>query len=454
VVTPEDAMARTSADQRASSAARASRGVRPDRRALRAELGRIRAACGVDLRFVVTAGLSGRPLAEFVLPGGRSVAELRARAVEAAGDRANRSCRLILNGMLLQDDEQMLCLACFPQGFQRHDAETTPLLVTYVRLQEVWGAVALVGGGADIWRLSESSSEARWSIPTPSAAPADPVGPRGAYSVGTTCVTFSPDASRLVTAFGNGTASVWDVDGEALIATLKGHSGGLNCAVFSPDGLQVATGSHDRTARIWSQDPAGWKCDHVLLGHTKAVWSVVFSSAGNFFATASRDSSARLWCASSGECLRTFLGHAAPLWCIAFSADGSRLATSSSDRTVRVWDPTTGECWHTLEGHSDTVTRVSFTPGDRELLSSSRDGSVRIWALETQLLQDDEENWQEMRIDSVDRLWATAMSPDGNVLLSVSGDGAYTVRKTSEDEWGSWRRIDGQSGLACALAIR
>lgn len=137
-----------------------------------------------------------------------------------------------------------------------------------------------------------------------------------------------------------------------------------------------------------------------------------------------------------------------------FSADGALLVTSSSDNTVHVWDSTTGGCLHTLEGHSDTVTRVSFTPGDVELLSCSRDGSVRLWQFETQLLHDGSKVWQELRIDSADRVWATVMSPDGSTMLSMSRLGMYTVRKSDDDKWGAWRMIDGKPGLACALTVR
>lgn len=426
-----------------------------DRRAFRNALGLVRSVCDAEFRFALSVGLSGKAVNELVFLGGHSVADLRARAIESAGDRADQACRLLFRGQPLQDDEQPLYLACTSEGLggiASGSAEAGPFAIMYVRLQEVWGAVAIVGGGADVWCLSRS--EIRWRIPTPPAAPADAPGPRGAYSVGTTSVSFSPDAKLLLVTFGNGTASVWDVGGETLLARLEGHSGGLNSAAFSSDGLHVATASHDRTARMWSEGATGWSCDRVFLGHEKAVWSVVFSPAGGILATAARDVSARLWCTATGDCLRTLLGHAAPLWCVAFSADGQRLATSSSDNTVRVWDSTTGDCVRTLEGHRDTVTRVSFTLGDVELLSSSRDGSVRFWLLEPELLRDDPSPWQELRIDSVDRIWATVMSPDGLTLFSVSGHGAYMVQKSDDDKWGAWRMIDGQPGLACALAVR
>jgi hypothetical protein len=69
--------------------------------------------------------------------------------------------------------------------------------------------------------------------------------------------SFSPDGARLVTASLDGTAVIWNWNGERLerAMTLEGHRGGVTGAEFSPDGRYVVTSSLDGTARIWMASP-------------------------------------------------------------------------------------------------------------------------------------------------------------------------------------------------------
>jgi WD domain, G-beta repeat len=63
--------------------------------------------------------------------------------------------------------------------------------------------------------------------------------------------SFSPDGRRVVAAFEDSTAGVWDADSGKEIALLIGHTGTMQGAGFSPDGRRVVTASSDHTARIW-----------------------------------------------------------------------------------------------------------------------------------------------------------------------------------------------------------
>ncbi|MBP0003533.1 MAG: hypothetical protein J7642_07405, partial [Cyanobacteria bacterium SBC] len=55
---------------------------------------------------------------------------------------------------------------------------------------------------------------------------------------------------RLVTASDDGTARLWDSQGNEL-AVLEGHQDWVRSAQFSPDGERLVTTSYDRTARLW-----------------------------------------------------------------------------------------------------------------------------------------------------------------------------------------------------------
>jgi WD40 repeat protein len=102
---------------------------------------------------------------------------------------------------------------------------------------------------------------------------------------------FAPDGGRILTASSDGTARLWDRDGEPL-ATLEGHTSPLTSAVLAADGGRILTASGDSTARLWDRDG---KPLAMLEGHTSPLTSAVFAPDGGRILTASDDVTARLW---------------------------------------------------------------------------------------------------------------------------------------------------------------
>src|SRR4028119_2014943 len=124
-----------------------------------------------------------------------------------------------------------------------------------------------------------------------------------------------------------------------------GHNGSVKSVYFSPTGNAIATASYDGTAKLW--DLQG-NCLVKFTGHNKSVTSVSFSPTGDAIATASYDGTAKLW-DLQGNCLVKFTGYKgnllkgeadfvelkSPIYSICFSRDGKFLITGSQDGKVR-----------------------------------------------------------------------------------------------------------------------
>jgi WD40 repeat protein len=205
-------------------------------------------------------------------------------------------------------------------------------------------------------------------------------------------VAFSPDGKRLLLAFSNQTARMWDVaTGQTLEPVLR-HEGPVWAAAFSPDGKTVVTASADRTARLW--DAATGKPVGQPLQHFSRVWTVAFSPDGRSLVTGSDDRCARLWDAATGKQVGPPLRHDGPVRTVAFNSKGSTLQTVS-------WDPTGGR----------------------------RSASVRVWALPAPI------EVKPSRIVS----WS-------KTLTALGLDAEGVVHQLSREQWREARRELNEPG--------
>ncbi|NJK49649.1 hypothetical protein HC931_17195 [Candidatus Gracilibacteria bacterium] len=267
-------------------------------------------------------------------------------------------------------------------------------------------------------------------------------------------VSFSPDGKWMATASRDGTAILWDRQGNER-AKLQGHKGDVYSVSFSFDGQKLATASKDSTVKVWNlqgRELATFK------GHTNSVYSVTFSPDGKWLATASRDGTARLW-NSEGKQITIFSGHSKSVYDVSFSPDGKRLVTASIDGTVRVWNwqgkqlaefkqdgnafysvsfsrdgqrivvaakdgtakilDTEGNLLLTLKGHQQLVNSVAFSPNGQELATASSDGTVKLWDNRGKNLATFKE--QEEPIYDV------AFSADGSKIATASSDSSVEI---------------------------
>ncbi len=234
---------------------------------------------------------------------------------------------------------------------------------------------------------------------------------------------FSPDGARIVTAQGNG-AFVFDATSGTLVASLIGHTDWVTRVAIDPTGRRVATASNDGSARLW--DPTTGARIGASMDHSGKVLGIAFSPDGRRLATASEDKTARLWSSLTGAPLAELRGHGAPVWSAAFHPSGRLVVTASEDGSARVWDVVDGRELTTLRGHAGAVRSALFSPDGGLIATASEDATARVW---------ETDGWRqvaEMRGHAAG-LWSAAFNPEGRALVTASDDGTARVWQIESD---------------------
>jgi WD40 repeat protein len=278
---------------------------------------------------------------------------------------------------VLKGHEQSLLLAAFSPDGRRVATVTSNRKSTSFR----GGEGTLTGSGEDklarIWDADTGREIAALTHARPG------------YHLEPTAAAFSPDGRRLVIAFADRVAAVWDAAAGGNEKTLlSGHEGVVNAVSFSPDGKRLATASADQTVRLW--DSATARELLRLRGHEAAVQTVAFSPDGSRLLTTSADRTARLWDAASGLELTAFKGHLTEVRDAAFSPDGSRIVTAG-DTTTRLWTTAPpADVAMTVPCHQGPLSALAFSPDGKLLLTAgpdgpgaNADGSARLWEVAT-----------------------------------------------------------------------
>jgi WD40 repeat protein len=284
-----------------------------------------------------------------------------------------------------------------------------------------------------------------------------------------------------------GLIGIWDVQRQAKVKTLRGHTDWITAVAFRPGSPEFASASKDGTIRIWdltdlTKDALPKTLRHLPLG--QPIWGIAYSSNGQLLASAGDDKTVRIWDAASGTELtkKPLEGHTQPVRCVAFSpgADsryvfsgagdnlnageimvwglednddkknqwkalhrlpnvrgsvtglavhpqGRLLAASSFNRSVMIYDVSRGEELFTLGGFQNRVTAVSWQPGEGRHLACADGQDIKVWTVnpspELFTLRG-----HTKRINSV------AFNSDGKRLASVSNDATVQVWDTLTGE--------------------
>jgi len=186
----------------------------------------------------------------------------------------------------------------------------------------------------------------------------------------------APGGGRAVTASDDGSAIVWDLDTTQIISILKAPPLPPAACAFAPDGRRVATAGFDGSVRLW--DAATGAAVGVLRGHVGPVAGCAFGPDG-LLVSAGTDGTVRMW-GPDGEPGAVASGHEGRVLTCAVVGDGGMIVSGGDDRLIRLWDSATGEPITALHGHSDGIYDCAVSPDGSFIVSGSRDLTARVWS--------------------------------------------------------------------------
>lgn len=189
---------------------------------------------------------------------------------------------------------------------------------------------------------------------------------------------FSPDQSKIVTASGDGSALIWDVNSGSAETRLNLKDTRAAASDFTPDGALLLVA--DSTGHIHVFNPVEKKFLRSFKAHESWITGLDVSPSGKQVATASLDNTASIWDISSGEQVGKLIGHSSYINDIEFSYDGKRIVLAASDNAISIWDTASLRLLHKLEGHPGAVIDAKFDPQGSFISAIPIDGrGIFLW---------------------------------------------------------------------------
>lgn len=173
-------------------------------------------------------------------------------------------------------------------------------------------------------------------------------------------ITFSHDSQLLASASAaDGAIKVWNIDSNACIATLIGHSSWVSQLEFLPQSDVLVSSSGDRTVKIW--DICTATCTATLEGQSEPHYkTIAFSHDYNMLASGTDDGNIDIWNISAGERQIKLLDsdQVRTVRTVAFSRSSALLASinkrpqgkaHSYGAALKFWSVSTGQCLATVD---------------------------------------------------------------------------------------------------------
>lgn len=232
-------------------------------------------------------------------------------------------------------------------------------------------------------------------------------------------VAWHADGDLLAIGLNDAEVQIWSASTKTVVQRITAHTGRIGS--LSWNGHILAAGSRDTTISL--TDTREKRTFATLSAHTQEVCGLRWSPSGQQLASGGNDNLLIVWDYRrySMDCVPLYYlrQHTAAVKAMAWNPVQPNLLASgggTTDRTIRFWDTTTGQCLHHIDTKSQ-VCGILWGRSGTELVSSHgvSDNQLTIWKYPT-LRKVVDLSGHTLRVLHL------AMSPDGEVVVSASGD--------------------------------
>jgi WD40 repeat protein len=199
------------------------------------------------------------------------------------------------------------------------------------------------------------------------------------------------------------------------------RDGGL-IAGFGP----IAEKANEWRAHLW--DRTGRQRFAVPCGMGE-IWATAISPDGATLVAGSWDTDIRIWGTDNGELVARIEDLTMSMFALAFSPDGKLVAAGGADHAVYLIDTRTWKVTRRLIGAPEVIASLAFSKDGRTLATggfSARAGRhparVILWDLASGKMI--------RQATAPDAVWSVALSDDGALLASVTGDKSVALWAT------------------------
>jgi guanine nucleotide-binding protein G(I)/G(S)/G(T) subunit beta-1 len=209
--------------------------------------------------------------------------------------------------------------------------------------------------------------------------PIRPIRELVAHTGYVTDIAFVNDR-QLVSASGDCTCILWDVETRKMIQTFSEHICDVMTISVAPDRSTFVSGACDASARIW--DMRTGRTVQTFPGHHSDINAVQFFPTGLAFGTGSDDGTCRLFDIRADRQLVQYTDDRilCSVTSISFSRSGRLLFGGYDDFNCAAWDVLKGSYVATLDGHGNRVSALQVSPSGSALATGSWDSILKIWS--------------------------------------------------------------------------
>ncbi len=194
---------------------------------------------------------------------------------------------------------------------------------------------------------------------------------------------WSPDGTRILIAYEDQTARVWDAASGLQLLSFEGHDDRISGGSWSPDSRRIATGDLSGKVIVW--DAASGNELRTYSDPLTYINWIKWSPDGETILSTWYDGYATIWDADTGDVLHNLFpeGYDTIFIDAAWTHDGQRVFLLSTDGIVHIFNSLSGKKISQFSTPEALVASISLSPTEERVLIGGHEGAASVWDTET-----------------------------------------------------------------------